>query len=76
MNLRKFKELKRRRLLTMFHNQKTELARVDESPLEVPEPIELELKRLELCMAKPWYRLAMIEHQIVGGGLDCCDRRG
>jgi hypothetical protein len=43
--------------------------RVDESPFEVPEPIELELKRLELCMAKPWYRLAMIEHQIVGGGL-------
>jgi hypothetical protein len=55
-NLRKFKELKRRRLLTMFQNQRMELAR---APCRFLNQIELELKRLELCMAKPWYMLAM-----------------
>ena len=50
---------------------------VGKSPLEVPEPFdddismvrvtELDLKRLERCMTKPWDRLAMIEHQKVEG---------
>jgi hypothetical protein len=52
--------------LTMFQNQRTELGR---APCRFLNQIELELKRLELCMAKPWYRLAMIEHQKVGWAL-------